>query len=277
MTDLVNQAEALLRRIGDAPEDQIDLVEAALALAVLERSPPNLDRYRRHVQILCRDVAEQGEGAASVADRVVALTSVLVERFGYRGDADGYDELQNADLVHVIDRRRGLPVALGILFIHVARAQGWPAAGLAFPGHFLIRVDGEDGRAIVDPFHEGRTPDAGSLRRLLQATAGETAELSSQHYALVTDRDVLLRLQNNMKLRLIGQERLAEAGRTVDRMLLLAPEDIALWQECALLQAEVGAIDRAQAAIDRVLSLPVSDAARARMAALRQRLRGSLH
>jgi len=277
MTDLRGPAEAVLRQIGSAPDATIDLAEAAMALAVLEAPPISLDRYRRHLAVIARDLADVSEGAELVADRVAALCVIMVERFGYRGDAEGYDDLHNANLLQVIDRRRGLPVALGILFMHAARAQGWPAAGLAFPGHFLIRVDGVDGRAIVDPFHEGRTPDAGSLRRLLQATAGENSELSAQHYAPVADRDVLLRLQNNIKLRLIAQDNLAEAGRTLDRMLLMAPEDPGLWQECALIQAQIGAIDRAQAAIDAVLALPITDSQRHRMAALRQRLKGSLH
>ncbi|MFY7961941.1 MAG: SirB1 family protein [Elsteraceae bacterium] len=278
-------AEALLRGIGAAPDAPVDLIEAGFALAVLERvahprgelTEASLIRPRRHVEILRRDLAAEGKSARSVEDRIAALTAVLVERFGYRGDADGYDELHNADMIQVIERRKGLPVALGILFIQVARAQGWRAAGLAFPGHFLISVDGEDGRAILDPFHEGRRPDVGSLRRLLQATAGEGAQLTDGHCAPVTDRDVLLRLQNNIKLRLIRLERLPAAAATLDRMLMMAPEDSGLWQESALVQAELGAIDRAQAAIDAVLGMPASEAARARMAALRQRLRGSLH
>ena len=281
MSDAVASAEALLRGVGAAPETDVDLIEAAFALALLQSGAAGdvktLERPRRHVALLARDVAERGAGAARAPDRAAALTSVLVESYGYRGDSDGYDELHNADLVKVIERRKGLPVALGILFIQVARAQGWPAAGLAFPGHFLICVEGEDGRVILDPFHEGRRPDAGSLRRLLQATAGEGAELSDEHCARVSDRDVLLRLQNNIKLRLMGQGRLAQAGTTLDRMLLMAPDDMGLWQECAFVQAELGVIDRSQAAIDAVLALPAPDGVRARMAALRQRLRASLH
>jgi regulator of sirC expression with transglutaminase-like and TPR domain len=278
-------SEALLREIGAAPNAQFDLIEAGFALAVLERaahpsggiSEQSLTRPRRHVEILRRDVAAEGKGARLALDRVKALTAVMVERFGYRGDVDGYDELHNADMIQVIERRKGLPVTLGILFIQVARAQGWRASGLAFPGHFLISVEGEDGRAILDPFHEGRRPDIGSLRRLLQATEGEDAQLTEGHCAPVSDRDVLLRLQNNIKLRLIRMGRLEAAATTLDRMLMMAPEDSGLWQECAVLQAELGAIDRAQAAIDAALALPISETARSRLTALRQQLRRSLH
>ena len=54
--------------------------------------------------------------------------------------ASTYDDPQNADLMAVIDRRRGLPVALGILYIHAARAAGLEASGLNTPDHFLLQL-----------------------------------------------------------------------------------------------------------------------------------------
>ena len=65
-----------------------------------------------------------------------ALAEVIARSYGYRGDTESYDDLQNADLVRVIERRKGLPVALSILYLDVARRQGWEAEGLAFPGAF---------------------------------------------------------------------------------------------------------------------------------------------
>ena len=62
-------------------------------------------------------------------------------RFGYEGDRLTYDDPQNADLMAVIDRRRGLPVALGILYIHAARAGGFAAQGLHTPEPFLLLLD----------------------------------------------------------------------------------------------------------------------------------------
>jgi regulator of sirC expression with transglutaminase-like and TPR domain len=84
-------------------------------------------------------------------DRVAALTQVMAEEHGYNGDRQHYDDLQNANLIRVIDRRRGLPVALGILYLHAARAQGWRAAGINFPGHFLIAVEHDGERAHPRP------------------------------------------------------------------------------------------------------------------------------
>lgn len=277
MTDRA-EAEAILRGIGQQAGPQLELAEGALALGALERPRVDLGRYRHHLTLLVRDVAELAAGHAdSLAARVSALNEVIIGKYGYRGDADTYDDLQNANLLRVIDRRRGLPVTLGILYIHTARAQGWGMVGLAFPGHFLVRLDSPDGRVIIDPFNQGVTPDAAALRKLLQATAGEGAQLSPDHYAEVTDRSILLRLQNNLKLRLIGGDQIAKAAAVVDTMLLFAPDEADLWREAALLNSHVGNIGAAIAACEAFLDRAGGDAGRHRIAALLQRLRAKLN
>jgi regulator of sirC expression with transglutaminase-like and TPR domain len=267
-------AESVLRGIGDAAAERLDLGEAALALAALERRQVAPDRYRDHLGALCRDLAAGAAGANSVAARVGALNDTIIGKHGYRGDGDTYDDLQNANLMRVIDRRRGLPVALGILYIHAARAQGWDMVGLGFPGHFLVRLEAPDGRAILDPFNAGKTLDAAALRQLRCATAGDAAELAPEDYAPVPDRAILLRLQNNIKLRLIGTDRLAKAVQVIETMLMFAPDQPDLWREAGLLHAHLGA---AGAAIERYLAVSGDPATRHTMAALLQRLRSKLN
>ena len=88
-------------------------------------------------------------------NQINALKSVLVSEYGYSGDTVSYDSLQNANLIQVIDRRKGLPITLGIIYIHAARAQGWDIDGLNFPGHFLLRIEDGVKRTIFDPFNGG--------------------------------------------------------------------------------------------------------------------------
>ncbi|MBI3517003.1 MAG: transglutaminase family protein [Proteobacteria bacterium] len=271
-------AEAKLRGIAAAPAERLDLGEAALALASLERRQVGIERYRDHLVRLGEDVgACAGAAADTLAARTAALNAAILGKHGYRGDAENYDDLQNANLMRVIDRRRGLPVTLGILYIHAARAQGWDMVGLSFPGHFLVRLEAADGRAIIDPFNGGKTPDAGALRELLRATAGAEAELAPEHYETVPDRAVLLRLQNNIKLRLIGADRIAKAAEVVEVMLLFAPDQADLWREAGLLHAHLGNLGAAGAAIEHFLALADNDTARHTMATLLQRVRAKLN
>lgn len=270
-------ADAFLRALAADGEAPLPLARAALALACRDRPRVDLERYHRHLDVLAEEVGTAAATAASAAERLAALASVIAGSYGYQGDTLTYDDLQNANLMRVIDRRKGLPVALGILYIHAGRAQGWDMAGLGFPGHFLLRLAEGGERHILDPFHAGRARDAAELRQLLKAVAGGAAELEPAHYAEVSDRDVLLRLQNNIKHRLIEARRLEPALAVIEGMQLLAPKRPELWREAGLVQAELGNFRAAIAALERCLALESDAAARQQAAMLLQRLKSRLH
>ncbi|WP_119680441.1 SirB1 family protein [Indioceanicola profundi] len=254
------KALELLRTTGSLPDDQIDLAEAALALAVLDAPAAEPGPYRQHLADLAAAVADQMAASPTVPGsqleaRVAALRAVVVDRYHYRGDSLTYEDMANANLMRVIDRRKGLPVALGILYMHAARAQGWDIRGLNFPGHFLIRMDHEGERMILDPFNGLDAKEPQELRELLKQTAGLTAELTPEHYAPVTNREVLLRLQNNLKLRHLREDRADKAAEVVDVMLLFYPDQPALWRESGLLNAHLGNLTSAIAAFETFMDL----------------------
>lgn len=269
--------EQYLRALGGSATAVLPIAEAALALASFERPRVALARYRQHLTGLARDVGRHPGSGGDGEDRVRALNEIVLLKYGYSGDELTYDDLQNANLMRVVDRRKGLPVALGILYLHAARAQGWEAAGLAFPGHFLIRLGEGPDRVILDPFHGGTTCGASQLRDLLKATAGSEIELAPEHYAPVGDREVLLRLQNNLKTRLLQMGRIEPALRAVDRMLMLAPDLAELWREAGVLNARLGNMRAATGALEQFVTRAPEGTARHQAAAMLQQLRTKLN
>ena len=209
--------------------------------------------------------------------RVKALQDVLVGRHGYQGDTLTYDDIQNANMMQVIDRKKGLPVALGILFIQTARAQGWSISGLNFPGHFLVRLEYAGERIILDPFNQGQSRSVMELRDLLKVAAGADAELTPEYYATVGNRDILLRLQNNLKLRFMKADRVDKAVEILDGMLLFAPEEAMLWREAGLLNAHIGNLNAAVGALETFMTLGVNDLLRHQTALLIQQLKARLN
>jgi regulator of sirC expression with transglutaminase-like and TPR domain len=267
----LDQCARFLRELGTGQSAILPLAEAALALASFDRPRVALKRYRQHLRMLARDVGKRN--ASGLAAQADALNEIILLKHGYSGDEQTYDDLQNANLMRVIDRRKGLPVALGILYLDAARAQGWEAAGLGFPGHFLIRLSHGPERLILDPFHGGRKLDAVALRELLKAIAGQEIELMPEHYAPVADRDVLLRLQNNLKSRLLQNQQPERAVRVVETMQMLAPDLTDLWREAGLIHAQLGNMRMATSAIEEFVRRSPDGAARHEAAIILQRLR----
>ncbi len=271
-------AEAWLKALGGVPDAAIDLTGACLALAALERPWQSLDREVDHLLRLADDLRRAVPVAGlPLAARADAIAGVLHGRHDYRGDTESYDDLRNANLLAVIERRRGLPIALSILWLHLARAVDWPAEGVNFPGHFLVRLGDGPERLMVDPFDSGGTVETGSLRALLKLVEGEDAELKPHHYAPASNRDILLRLQNNIKLRLIQAGRLDDARMTVERMLLYAPDRAALWHALGVLNAETGRPKDALDALGRVAELDGAGVWQRQVARLMQHLRRKLN
>jgi regulator of sirC expression with transglutaminase-like and TPR domain len=266
-----------LRELGASGERFLPIAEAALALASFERPRVGARRYRDHLRALARDVGRHAGAAGDLAGRASALNDIILLKHGYSGDEQTYDDLQNANLMRVVDRRKGLPVALGILYLHAGRAQGWDTVGLAFPGHFLVRLSDGPERLILDPFHGGRICGAAELRELLKVTAGQDSGLSPEHYAPVSDLDVLLRLQNNLKARLIQAQQYERAIGVIETMQMLAPELAEPWLEVGILQTRLGNMRAATAAFEQFVLRAPDGLARHQAAAMLQQLRSKLN
>lgn len=246
----------ILRRNGQAGNDAFDLWECALALAGLDRPETDPEPYRAHLGELVEAVRAASGRSEDPAACAEALRRGMFAGFGYAGDDDTYDDMRNANLMHVIDRRKGLPVALGILCLAVARRLGWRMVGTAFPTHFLVRIEGGAAAVVIDPFFGGERLETSALRARLKQAMGSAAELEHAHYTAVGDREVAIRLENNIKLRAAQAGDLERALEVLERMILIAPGHGRLVLEKAAILAEQGKISAAIGELESFIGAP---------------------
>jgi len=247
LTEKENKKEGL-RFFGEFSDEKIPLAETALHLALENHRGRSLGPYLTHIKKICDQVGQRFEDliAAGASDnpetKIASLKHVICDQHGYAGDEETYNDLRNANMIEVIDRRKGLPIALSILAIEAGKAQGWEVFGINFPGHFLLRFDQEGKRVICDPFHQFRILQASDLRQLLKSVVGQDAELSATLYQEASNREILLRLQNNIKFRQIEKEEYEEALGTVAMMRSFAPDEHRLLLDESVLNARLGNI-----------------------------------
>jgi regulator of sirC expression with transglutaminase-like and TPR domain len=272
-----DQALRVLMEAGKTADDTLEIGEVALALAALDDSVSALPSYRSFLDTLVRDMARKSPvDKMTLDDQILLLRNTLVHTYGFTGDRENYNNLENANFMRVIDRRKGLPVALGILYLHIARKMGWNMVGLSFPGHFLLRLEADGERAIIDPFDHCMVRQTIDLRELLKSTQGADAELQPEHYEAVSDRAVLLRLQNNIKMRRLQHGAMDDAADVLRRMVMFAPAEPMLWRELGLFEAKLGNMKSAIAALETFIQLGVPDTLKHQTALLLQKLRSGL-
>jgi regulator of sirC expression with transglutaminase-like and TPR domain len=268
----MSDPRAALEAIGVLPDTEIDIGDAALQLARIDAPAADWHAARAHLSDLARDAVELANtiGTNDLSMRAEALAGLIAGRYAYAGDADTYDDLANANLISVTQRRKGLPVALGIIWLHTARAAGWGAHGVDFPAHFLVALEGKSIQAVIDVFGGGVTLDARDLRVLLKRVEGENAELRPGLLRPMNARRVLLRLQNNIVSRRLQLGDLPGALTCTEDMLRMAPDHADLWRQAAVMNQRLDRVGAALRCFERFLALvPEGDAA--------NRIRGAMH
>ena len=265
-----------LRQAVSGSDEGIDLAGTALLLAGLEKTDSSLDKYHAHLAALAAETHAHATAATDLAVRVASLKKVIFDDHGYSGDSTTYDDLENANLMSVIDRRRGIPVSLGIICIHVARSQGWETDGINFPSHFLIglRVAGE--RSLVDPFNKVQIlTNADIKQRLNNVSEQQVVDISG--YPGIENKAILLRLQNNIRIRAQQAGDFDRARDVVETMVILAGEEAVFRLELATLKARTGELISARQEIEALLEDPLAGELHDQAGLILKQLKSRLH
>ena len=275
--------DGILTQVGKSDDKDINLAKAALSLAALESPGISVERYEHHIQTMVDEVALRyqallKEGAEDDAStQLAALKHVMYDTHEYQGDIETYDDLQNANLIRVIERRKGLPIAISLLAIHLGLAQGWSVEALNFPAHVICRIEKNGERILFDPFNRFQVMQAADLRQLLKTLVNSQAELASSYYDASTKRELLIRLQNNIKLRQIEDENYKEAVKTIERMRAIDPEEYRLLLDAGVLYARTNQVLAAVESLEEYIERTPSDADKHDALLLLQQIRESLN
>ncbi len=274
----MSDPRAALEAIGALPDSELDLADAALQLARVDCPDADWLAVRDHLSGLARESVSLAIDIDphDLPAQAGALAGLLAGRHGYAGDTESYDDVANANLIRVVERRRGLPVTLGILWLHCARAAGWQAYGINFPGHFLIGLSAGGGQIVLNVFAGGEPMDARDLRALVKRVEGPKAELHPDLIEPMADRAVLLRLQYNISQRRTTAGDIAGALSCTEDMLRIAPDIASIWRDAAILNQHLDQVGAALRCFGKCLDLvpegEAADRVRSAMTELRTRL-----
>ncbi|GAB2950466.1 transglutaminase-like domain-containing protein [Streptomyces heilongjiangensis] len=127
----------------------------------------------------------------------LALAGLLGDRCGFRGSAADYQRLESSLLHRVLERRRGLPILLSVVWMEVARRAGAPVYGVALPGHFVVGFGPAEEQVLADPFDGGRVLSGSDAETLVAGATGGPLEPGMLRPA--DPLDVVLRVLNNVR------------------------------------------------------------------------------
>ncbi|MBS0631675.1 MAG: transglutaminase family protein [Verrucomicrobia bacterium] len=114
----------------------------------------------------CRELIS---APASAREQCRIINRVLFHEWGFRGNVEHYTDPANSFLDRVLERRKGIPISLSILYLLVAQRVGLELEPVGLPGHFIVGCFSDAQPFFVDPFDKGLLLDPDEIFSLLRA------------------------------------------------------------------------------------------------------------
>lgn len=250
-TDRVeNDALPDFRSAIAGPAAEVDLLGASLAIAAIGRSRPAPELVEDELAGIASAVLRLAGQGADSAELAQAVDHQLFSTLGFQGATDSWDVPENSYVDRVLERRRGIPISLALVYMEVARRAGLVCRGVGFPGHFLVVV-GESGQGYyVDPFHQGARVDREELcARLAGMELGPGRP--EMFLEPVTPRQMIQRMLGNLRTAFRRSGRIREWHEAIEYSLVLEPWTVSLMGERGMARYRLGDLPAALGDLER--------------------------
>jgi regulator of sirC expression with transglutaminase-like and TPR domain len=244
-------------RVLDAPDERIEVARAALWIAAEEYPDLDVNSYLQRFDRLAA-AARERMPADEIGARVERLNRFLFAEQGFSGNRADYYDPRNSYLNDVLDRKKGIPITLSLVYIEVARRLGLQASGVGFPGHFLTRVAAVPD-LIIDPF-SGSILDERQCQERLRSMAGPDAVLQPKvHLCSASPRQILARLLSNLKQVFFARRDFERALSCCERSLIVEPDSPHELRDRGLVFEQLQYFAAAMSDLERFLELAPTD------------------
>ena len=235
------------------------LLEAAACLAQDEHPELDIQQVLGGVDQLLERVKRRVPGDASALQRLRTLNQMFYRDMGFGGNLNDYYDPENSYLSAVLRSRRGIPISLAILWMELALGLGLNASGVAFPGHFMLKVSLTKGQVVMDPL-TGESLSREDLSERLEPFRRRGLQRDDFEAPIglylqpAPARDIIARMLRNLKEIHRTQEDWARLIPVLDRLITLLPQAWGEYRDRGLALAEQGQTALALADLEVYLS-----------------------
>ena len=128
------------------------LLEAAIAIAQDEYPELDVEDVLGEVDQLLARLKRRLPADSTALASLRILNQFFYHDLGFSGNINNYYDPDNSYPHAVLKTRRGIPISLAVLWLELAQGLGLNARGVAFPGHFMVKVNLPKGQVVIDPF-----------------------------------------------------------------------------------------------------------------------------
>lgn len=209
------------------------LLEAAVSLAQDEYPDMSVQQTLGEVDQLLARLQRRLPADVGPLQKLRALNQFVYRDLNFAGNFNNYTDPDNS-YVHVVLRTRlAIPISMAVIWMELAQGIGLKARGVAFPGHFMVKVNLSEGQVVIDPL-TGQSLSREELAERLEPYRDLGGLVDDQEVPLglylqaARPREIIARMLHNLKEIHAAQEDWHRLIAVQDRLIVLLPQ---VWQE----------------------------------------------
>ncbi len=214
------------RQIIAKGDNEIDLAKAALLIAKSEYNQLDISYYLSKLDEMASVVYKRLDRNASVAHVIGEMNHFLFDEQGFAGNNIDFHDPRNSFLNDVLERRKGVPISLSLIYMEIGQRLGLPFDGVMFPGHFLVKLSVFGGEIVLDPYIGGQSLSLDELRFRLHGFCDldDEGHPSLQEFLVpACKKDMLIRILYNLKSVYLMTEQYLKTLNVIDHILAINP------------------------------------------------------
>ncbi|MFP1891480.1 invasion regulator SirB1 [Lonsdalea quercina] len=211
--------------IADFEFNRSPLSEGVILVSQEIRCDFSATEVRRNLQHLVDEARLAIPTHLGPEQKLEKLIALFFGDWGFGGASGVYRLSDVLWLDKVLSTRQGVPVSLGIIFMHIAQQIDLPLMPVIFPTQFIIRADWlDDEMWLINPLN-GDTLSEHVLDVWLKGNIGPSTRLLDEDLDEAENVMIVRKLLDTMKIALMEEKQMELALRACEAVLLFDPED----------------------------------------------------
>ncbi|MCL2895816.1 invasion regulator SirB1 [Brenneria tiliae] len=211
--------------IADFEFNRSQLSEGVVLVSqAIRRDFPALD-VRKNLQQLVDDARAVIPEDLDQDLQLEKLIELFFRTWGFGGASGVYRLSDVLWLDKVLESRQGMPVSLGVIFLHIAHELGLPLMPVIFPTQLILRADWLDEEMwLINPLN-GDTLSEHVLDVWLKGNIGLSSELLDEDLDEAENVLIVRKMLDTLKVALMEEKQMELALRASEAVLQFDPDD----------------------------------------------------
>jgi regulator of sirC expression with transglutaminase-like and TPR domain len=178
--------------------EEKNLLSAWIIISRIQYPGLDADWQKEQIKALQQQVWLELNEELTPLEHVKVINHFFFQIQGYKGDARHFHAPQNSLLKDVLDRKKGNPLSLSLLYTIICEQLDIPISGVNLPKHFLLAYTKRETAELlfyISPFSKGTILSREDLERFLQK---ENIKVLPSYLLPAPKEAIIKRLLNNL-------------------------------------------------------------------------------